>query len=194
MTKNIVHNCDVMKVSHSWDVLTSSIYMGSNLLIHRPPLPLLLIYFFQPDWVPLNPIKWDINSFCMLPQLAGTQFWCPIPSLWSSSWSSSWFPSWCSSFIHNNDLYCVPIIDASWLPSLWSSSWFPSCSSSCIYHHDLHHDFHHYLHRVSIIIINFPMANFMVPPRPGRQISRSSSATINTEFHNYYPHHQHGTL
>ena len=37
----------------------------------------------------------------------------------------------------------------------------------------------------ALMVINLPMANFMVLLRVGRQISRSSSATINKEFLHY---------
>ena len=116
----------------------------------------------RPDWVPLNPIKWDINSFCMLlPRLAhifGVIF-------------------------HHRDLHHVSIMIFVMYPSMMDSIMIIAIVILIIIFIMIHH--------VSITIYS-PMANFMVPVRPGRQISRSSSATINTELrHNYHHHHRH---
>ena len=104
------------------------IYEFTSVMAQTPPGLVADICLPQPHWIPLNPIKWDINSFCMLLRLANI---------------------FASNFISlKNNMYGKP----------------------------------HFEIYTALLAINLPMANFMVLLRVGRQISRSSSATINTEF------------
>ena len=104
------------------------IYEFTSVMAQTPPGLVADICLPQPHWIPLNPIKWDINSFCMLLRLANI---------------------FASNFISlKNNMYGKP----------------------------------HFEIYTALMAINLPMANFMVLLRVGRQISRSSSATINTEF------------
>ena len=107
------------------------IYEFTSVMAQTPPGLVADICLPQPYWIPLNPIKWDINSFCMLLRLA---------HIFASNFIS----------LKNN---------------MYAKSYFE------IY--------------TALMVIDLPMANFMVLLRIGRQISRSSSATINKEFLHY---------
>ena len=104
------------------------IYEFTSVMAQTPPGLVADICLPQQDWIPLNPIKWDINSFCMLLRLA---------HIFASNFISM-----------KNNIFGKP----------------------------------HFEIYTALMVINLPMANFMVLLRVGRQISRSSSATINTEF------------